>query len=144
MPTPEIINSQVMGADEARRDALYAFLRGREGWIPMQDLAYYVKDIYPTYGWVSNFHNSHIRRKLTADIEAINGDPKYERVIISGNRGVKIADNDELDRFLRSEYKEIFRKLDRVRRFAKKAYPEGQFTLFSNLEELVAREWGCR
>ena len=139
MSTVEIINPQVMGADEARRDALYAFLQGREGWIPMQDLAYYVKDIYPSYGWVSNFHNSFIRRKLTADIEAINLSDAYPMIIIHGNRGVKIATRDEYEHFVRSEYREIFRKLRRVRKIAKKAGLDGQHSLFE--QELHNAFW---
>ena len=134
MPTPEKV--YVADASAIRRRALYAFLMGREGWIPMQDLAYHMKDLYPSYGWVSNFHNSFIRRKLTEDIEAINDDPEFRMIIISGNRGVKIATKDEFDKWIRAEYAEIFRKLGRVRYLVKKAGLDGQYDLFE--EEIHA------
>ena len=128
MSTPDI--------DRSRREALYGFLSSREGWIPMQDLAYHMKDLYPSYGWVSNFHNSFIRRKITADIEAINDDPEFRMIIISGNRGVKIATRDEFEKWIRSEYAEIFSKLGRVRYLVKKAGLDGQYDLFE--EEIHA------
>jgi len=124
MPTPEKV--YVADATKIRRRALYAFLLDREGWISMFDLAYHMKDLYPGYGWVSNFHNSHIRRMITADIEAINEDPDFPMIIISSKRGVKIADRDEFERWIRSEYAEIFKKLKRVLKIAKKAGLDGQ------------------
>ena len=124
MPTPEKV--YVADASAIRRRALYAFLLGREGWISMFDLAYHMKDLYPGYGWVSNFHNSYIRRKITADIEAINDDPEFPMIIISSTKGVKIADRDEFERWIRAEYAEIFSKLGRVRYLAKKAGLDGQ------------------
>ena len=119
-----------------RRNALYSFLLRQEGWTSLFDTAYNIREHSPDYGWLSNFHNSHIRRMITADIEAINNDPQYQRIIISSRRGVKIADRDEFERWVRAEYAEIFSKLGRVRYLVKKAGLDGQYDLFE--EEIHA------
>ena len=119
-----------------RQDELYAFLASREDWTPMRDVAGNLRGIYG-WGWGSSgFHNSGIRRMITEDIEKINQSDEYDMIIISGTRGVKLATRGEFRRWVKSEYAEIFRKLDRVRNLTKKAGMDGQLSM----EETRIRE----
>ena len=116
-----------------RQDTLYSFLTERgDKWTRMQTVANQV-DWYPAYG--INFHNSGARRLLTADIEAINSSDQYEKIIISGNHGIKLASEKEYRRFLTSEYAEIFRKLKRVRKIARKAGKDQQLSMEGQIRE---------
>lgn len=120
-----------------RQDELYAFLATREDWTPMRDVAGNLRSIYG-WGWGSSgFHNSAIRRMITDDIERINHSDEYDMIIISGTKGIKLATRGEFARWVRSEYAEIFRKLDRVRHLANKAGLDGQLRL---LEEETFRD----
>jgi len=119
-----------------RQDELYAFLASREDWTPMRDVAGNLREFYG-WGWGSSgFHNSAIRRMITEDIEKINQSDEYDMIIISGTKGVKLATRGEFMRWVRSEYAEIFRKLERVRNLTKKAGMDGQLSL----EETRIRE----
>ena len=117
----------------SRQAELYAFLIQRgDKWTRMQTAVNNL-DQYPDYG--INFHNSGARRLLTSDIEAINSSDQYEKIIISGNHGIKLASEKEYRRFLTSEYAEIFRKLKRVRKIARKAGKDQQHSLEGPIRE---------
>jgi len=103
----------------ARQNQLYNFLLERgDNWTSMEQATDSCK-LYPTF-YTGTYHNSWTRRLLTEDIERINASAKFEKVIISGSRGIKIATEEEFSRFIGSELGEIFGKLKRVRRLAKK------------------------
>lgn len=123
------LDSPIMARE--RQEALYAYLLARgKKWTPMQTVVNCLNE-YPGYG--VNFHNSTARRWLTRDIEAINSSADYEKVIISGNNGIKLATQDEFDRFVAAETKEIFTKLKRLRRIMSK----GSVDQFLDLEGKV-------
>ena len=126
--------------DDVRRGDLYRFLSSREGWISMYDLAYHMRGYYPIFGWVTNFHNSYIRRKITADIKAINADPEYPMIIISSRRGVKIATRDEYEHWIKAELRETFEKLKGLRKIMKKSNLDGQYDLFEQEYAKVFQE----
>ncbi len=124
--------------NETRQAELYGFLVKRgENWTPMQTAVNHL-DQYPAYG--INFHNSGSRRLLTADIEEINASDQYEKIIISGNRGIKLANEKEYRKFLGSEYAEIFRKLKRVRKIARKAGSDQQISMEGKIREAFLEE----
>ena len=121
---------------EQRQANLYEFLLQKgDVWTRMIEASCCVEG-YPI-GWSSSFHNSQARRVLTRDIEEINASDKYEKIIISGNRGIKLANAQEYDRFIRAEYAEIFRKLRRVQGINRKASLDYQYDM---TEEDVWRE----
>ena len=115
---------------KARQEALYAFLRSQEPdeWFTLRQIATELKDLYPEF-ILSNFHDSTCRRWITNDIAAINNDPDYEKVIISGALGIKLATREEFEGFLRSEYAETFKKLKYLRFLEKKAGLDGQLDI---------------
>ena len=114
--------------NEERQANLYEFLLKKgDMWTRMIEASCCVEG-YPI-GWTSSFHNSQARRVLTRDIEEINASEKYEKIIISGNRGIKLANAEEYERFIRAEYAEIFRKLRRVRGINAKASLDYQYEM---------------
>lgn len=110
-----------------RQEELYSFLQRRgDKWSTMEMVTDSIK-LYPAF-FTGNYHNSRARRLLTHDIEAINGSSRYRKIIVSGNRGVKLATASEFERFVRSELREVFRKLKRVRRIMAKGSRDQQET----------------
>lgn len=111
-----------------RQQELYNFLLRRgDRWTRMEQVTDSIK-LYPTF-FSSNYHNSQARRMLTHDIEAVNGSTRFRKVIISGNRGIKLASPQEFERFARSELSEVFKKLRRVRKIISKGNHDQQTTL---------------
>lgn len=119
---------------QERQDALYAFLLQRgDKWTPMERATDTIL-LYPAF-FTSNYHNSWARRLLTRDIAAINESDRYEKIIISGNRGIKLANESEFMRFLKAEYSEVFRKLKRARNIARKAGRDQQHRIEGRIYE---------
>lgn len=115
---------------------LYLYERG-DKWTPMERVTDSIK-LYPAF-FTTNYHNSHARRLLTKDIEYINSTDVFDRIIISGSRGIKIANEDELSDFLKAETTEVFKKLKRLRKIAKKAARDQQITLEGKIKEVFLR-----
>lgn len=119
---PEIIN--------IREQALYDYLSSRgDKWTPMVDVYYALYGLYPIVWNDADFHNSSARRMISADIQHINENAAFEKIIINGNKGVKIATQEEADTYISNLYVSVFRKLKRVRAIDKKASLDGQFQL---------------
>ena len=122
-------------ADAARQEELYAFLLERGDQWTEAKLAVACVPGYPVKAYVKNFHNSHGRRMLTKDIEAINLSRRFDKIIISGSRGIKLATQDEYRRFVAAEYREIFAKLSRVRGIARKGSLDQQQDIEGEIRE---------
>ena len=114
--------------NKERQEALYRFLLSRgDRWTP-SDMATSFVTQYPAY-FGPNYHNSNASRLLSSDIQEINGSRDYDCIIISGNRGIKLATEEEYERFVKAELKEIFSKLKRTRKIIKKASRNMQLDL---------------
>lgn len=120
--------------NRARREALYDFLLSRgDKWTSMEQTTDSIP-LYPAY-FKTTYHNSTARRLLTGDIEAVNSSDKFEKIIISGRRGIKLANENDFEKFLKSEFGEIFRKLRRVRRIAQKGSRDQQIDFEGQIRE---------
>ena len=120
--------------DRERREALYSFLLARgDKWTSMEQTTDSIP-MYPTYTR-STYHNSTARRLLTRDIEAVNSSDKFEKIIVSGKYGIKLANENDFQKFLKSEFGEIFRKLRRVRTIARKGSKDQQIDLEGKIRE---------
>ena len=125
----------------ARQEELYAFLLSRgDRWTSMEQTTDSIK-AYPAF-FTGVYHNSGARRLLTSDIEHINYSDKYEKIIVSGQRGIKLATEADMDKFLRAEFKEVFRKLRRVRKIAKKGSRNQQLDLEGRIAEAFLKGEG--
>lgn len=127
-------------ADMARIADLmeYLYMRG-DKWTTMEQVTDSINR-YPAYFRCKNYHNSATRRLLTKDIEYINSTDVFDKIIISGSKGIKIANEDELGEFLKVEFKEVFKKLKRLRHIAKKATHDQQISLEGKIREIFLRE----
>ena len=127
------LDSPIMARE--RQEALYAYLLARRHqWTTMQDAVLGV-GIYPEYDNPADFHDSTARRWMTRDIQEINESLDFEKIILSGSEGIKLADRAEYERFLASEYAEIFRKLKRVRKLAQKGGLDRQMDLEGEIRQ---------
>lgn len=120
----------------ARQEALYRFLlsRGNE-WTSMEMATDSVRE-YPAFFAEKYYHNSTARRLLTKDIAAINGSDNYAKIIVSTARGIKLATESDFDKFLDAELKEVFKKLKRLRKLAKKGSRNQQLDLEGKIADV--------
>ena len=120
--------------NKERQEALYRFLLSRgDRWSSM-DMATSFVTQYPAY-FGENYHNSNARRLLTSDIQEINVSRDYDCIIISGTRGIKLATEEEYERFVNAELKEIFDKRRRVKKVIKKGRRNMQLDMEGKIAE---------
>lgn len=119
-----------------RQIALYHYLESRgDQWTLQKDVANDLTWYYPLFENEA-FHDSKARFIMTADIQEINDNEEIKKIIISGRRGIKLANEAEFSRYIKSQYKSVFRKLKRIRIKEKKGRMNGQMLLLSK-EELI-------
>lgn len=81
-----------------------------------------------------SFHESNARMLMTKDIRVINESGVIQKVIITGNKGIKLATREEFEEYIKSEFSAVFRKLKRARIKAKKAGLDKQMKIVFNTE----------
>ena len=116
---------------------LYKYLIGRgDQWTETLVVAWELSRYYPYMEWEfdsSNedcaFHDSNARMMITNDIRLINESGNFEKIIISGKKGIKIANQEEAERYIGNQYRAIFRRFKRLRILAKKAEANGQIDI---------------
>lgn len=124
---------------EQRRKMLYGFLLSRgDQWTKMRDVTRAIVLYPPLY--TGNYHNSGARRLLTGDIKHINNSSEFEKIIISGDRGIKLANERECVKFMKAEYREVFRKLKQVRRIGTKVLKDQQMDFEGRIYETFMDE----
>ena len=72
------------------------------------------------------YHDTTERKLLSRDISEINFSNEFEKIIISSGRGIKIANEEEFDRYIKNQYKSAIRRLAKVHSMAKKGNRNGQ------------------
>lgn len=97
-----------------RTDALYDLLCERGGWMRLSEIYWALDGLYAPLKLRTFTHDSAARRQITADINAINGSPRYEKVIIHGDGGVKIASDEEAARYVASRAVEAKKQLRQI------------------------------
>lgn len=128
-----------------RQKALCVYLLSRNGeWTTHAEIA---RDLYADYGNAEcclepkDYHNSTERTLITDDCREISISPDFDKIIISSSKGIKIANEAEFDRYIKSQYNATIRKLARIYKMAKKGNRNGQIdfgghTVESFLENL--------
>lgn len=120
-----------------RQQALLSYLQAHtDEWHRLFDIVYALGDIY---GYSENlsdpaqFLNSVARRRLTKDIQQINNCDSVDVIIVSSTtKGIKIANQEEFDRYIANEYRAVFRKLQRVRKKDRKGRKAGQLYMLDS------------
>lgn len=114
-----------------RQWALYNYLKERgDEWTVQAQIAAEI----PEYNYDGNedyarFHDSQPRKQLTADIRKINESGIIQKVIISSAKGIKIANEQEFERYSRKEIMSATRRLLRAKLKAQKGKRDGQMRL---------------
>lgn len=112
----------------SRQWALYNALKEQgDKWRVQAEVA----TLIPEYHYDGNedwrlFHDSPARHLMTADIRAINESAVIQKIIISSGKGIKIANKEEFDRYIRKEIMASVRRLLRAKLKAKKGNLDGQ------------------
>lgn len=113
----------------ARQWRLYNLLKERgDVWTKQRELADLLPDLYPCEREQA-FHDSGARLIMTRDISEINESGIIQKIIISGRKGVKLANREEALQFIAGKYSAVFRSLARVRLLEQKAGLDGQARL---------------
>lgn len=114
-----------------RKKELYETLErlGDTCYVDQEELARIV-GLYPS--WEGKpFHNSTARRNLSRDIQEINSDPAFPRIILSssGSKGVKLASKEEAMTYILRLKIPCFRKIKRISALEQKVCKFGQYDL---------------
>jgi hypothetical protein len=67
-----------------------------------------------------DYHNTSERIDLLRCKQSINDSADFEKIIISNSKGMKIATEEEAERYLANQYNALFRKLKRIRTMERK------------------------
>lgn len=115
---------------ENRHRALYEYLLDNgDNWVSQAQVA---RDLYKYFGngecciEPEDYHNTLERHILSKTISEINESMDYEKIIISSGKGIKLANEDEFERYIKNLYISVFKKLRRVRIMEKKGNANGQ------------------
>ena len=113
-----------------RQRALYEYLEtAGYNWTSQVQVA---RDLYEHFGNAEcclepkEFHDTTERLELSQTISQVNFSPEFEKIIISQSKGIKLANEEEFDRYIKGQYKSAIRKLARVYAMAKKGNRNGQ------------------
>lgn len=116
---------------EKRHIALYNYLIDvGDKWTPQAKVA---RELYGYFGnreCVMNaelYHDTYERRILSKTITEINNNDTFTKIIISSSKGIKLANEKEFDRYIKSQYRAVFRKLKTVRKMDKKGKKHNQY-----------------
>lgn len=124
-----------MEKDYIRRKELYETLEriSAEGYVDQERLVRAV-GLYPAIK-NGSFHDSTARRCLSNDIQVINYDPRFPRIILSspGTKGVKLATKEEALEYIRRQKIPCFKKLKRLSALEDKLIRCGQIDLEGNV-----------
>lgn len=114
----------------ARQWALYNLLKNNpDRYMTQLEIVCTLKEHYTLDFTADTFHDSRARHTLTKDIREINKSDVIQKVVISNNKGVKIASSAEFEQYINAEFAAIFRKLARTRQKARKAGLDGQMRI---------------
>ncbi|MGN0804381.1 MAG: helix-turn-helix domain-containing protein [Candidatus Coproplasma sp.] len=125
-----------------RQWALYNYLKDRgDEWTYQATCAAEIDE----YNYDGNedfklFHDCHARHLMTADIRAINDSDVIQKIIISSAKGIKLANSEEFDRYIRKEISAAVRRLMRAKRKAEKGSRDrqGRFVFGSERDTVKA------
>ena len=103
---------------ETKHEALYKYLEEKgDCWTSQVQVA---RDLYEHFGngecclAPDEYHDSHERKILSRVIAEINLSPEFPKIIISSGKGIKLANEEEHQRYVLGQYRSALRKLKRV------------------------------
>lgn len=122
----------------ARQWALYNYVKSmNDTWTTQYGVARALSMLdgyYTDFDNAEDFHDSPARMQMTKDIRAINDSGVIQKIIISSPKGIKLANKEEFDRYIRKEISAAVRRLMRAKRKAEKGSRDGQMRIVLNSE----------
>lgn len=119
-----------------RQWTLYNYLKERgEQWTTLRQIAKVLN-----YGEVKpnqTFNNSLARRLITKDRQVINNSDVIQKIIICGNKGLKLANKEEAEDYLEKDRKSLLNALARHYKLEKKAGMDSQLKMQFGAEREV-------
>ncbi len=116
-----------------KHHVLYNYLLEKgDVWTSQVEVA---RDLYAEFGngecclAPEEYHDSSERLILSKTISEINLSSDFEKIIISGKRGVKIANKEEHHKYVVRQYAAVLRKLKRIYIMERKGNANGQISL---------------
>lgn len=76
-----------------------------------------------------DFHNTNIRKYITNSIRRLNESDTIQKIILSSSKGIKIAERDEIDKYIARHINCVVARLNRLKLIAKKASRDGQYKI---------------
>lgn len=125
-----------------RQWALYRYLKDKgDQWTTQYNI---VNDLRDWYGYKEDdfvtFHDSQARHQLTNDIRTINESDYIHKPILSGSKGVKIANKEEWDKYIGSNILSAVNRLKRLKKLAEKADKNGQYRIMLSEHQKLIHE----
>ena len=121
---------------ETKHEALYKYLESKgDTWTPQVEVA---RDLFAEFGngecclAPEEYHDTHERHILSKVIAEINESYDFEKIIISSGKGIKIANEEEHQRYLVGQYRSVLRRLKRVYIMEKKGNLHNQIGIDGN------------
>lgn len=113
-----------------RQWQLYNYLKEQgDQWTMQFDIACALSEHYDTDFDKDKFHDSKARLQITMDIRALNDSEVIQKIIMSGSKGVKIANESEFNTYIGREINAAVRRLMRAKRKAEKGNRNGQMRI---------------
>ena len=131
--------NEIFGKEHAvgRRQYIVTILRhAGEKWTSRYLIASVLWDIYHDIDDIAaippfpikreDFYKSHAARVITADIAAINAEPRNYCTIVHNGCGVKLQSRAEAEIWLKAQFRETLGKLNHLKDIARKNGLDGQ------------------
>ena len=113
--------------------AIYNLLKANsDKWLTQYEIALELGKAYPELkyeGKAKDFHDSKARHLITDAIRDLNESGIIQKIILSGGKGVKIASEEEFDKYIGGMINSAVRRLKRVKQIAEKGNRHNQFRI---------------
>lgn len=124
---------------ENKHRALYKYLESKgDVWSPQVEVA---RDLFEHFGngecylEPKDFHNTAERLDIAKTCREINSNSTFEKIIISNSKGIKLATEEEFNKYINNQYRSIFKKLKRIREIHRKANRNNQINFMGEFVE---------
>ena len=115
---------------------LYRYLKDRGNqWTTQEQIAKDLHDIYPDIEVEKPFHDRKVRHHITNDIRELNDSGLIQKVILSTPTGVKLATEEEFDRYIGLQINSTLNRLKRLKKLAEKGNKDNQLKFILNGHE---------
>lgn len=109
-----------------RQLKLYNYLLNKEDWVNRIDILRDLAEDYEFHDFGDLYHNASAVL-LTSDIRVLNNSSDVRKLIIhNSKKGIKIATREEARDFLRKDYAENLKRMQKHHFLQEKLYKDGQ------------------